>query len=256
VSVAERARDLGWYHTIELAPGEVTQGVFDLRPYVHRYGLPERMDGVRALDVGTFDGFWAFEMERRGAEVVAIDLDWDRDFDWPAIRRPEEFSDTPREVTFRLAKEALGSKVERHNMSVYEATPENLGTFDLVFCGSVLIHLRDQVLAMERIANLCLERFISVEAYNRLLELLPFGVARYRALRDSSVVFWEPNVRAWKAMMATAGFGTVEEKGRLTLQARAGWRVRHVVLHAWKPEARPAGFEPATSASGGQRSIH
>jgi hypothetical protein len=52
----------------------VTEGLFDLRPYVERYGLPERMDGMRALEAGTWDGFWAFEMERRGAEVVALDL--------------------------------------------------------------------------------------------------------------------------------------------------------------------------------------
>jgi 2-polyprenyl-3-methyl-5-hydroxy-6-metoxy-1,4-benzoquinol methylase len=234
VDVVQRARELGWYHTLEIAPGEVTEGVFDLRPYVHRYGLPERMDGMRTLDVGTFDGFWAFEMERRGADVVAIDLDWDRDLDWPAIRRPDDFAETSREETFQLAKEALGSKVERRNLSVYDARPEELGTFDLVFCGSVLIHLRDQVLAVERIASLCRESFISVEAYSRSLELLPFAVARYRALREAAVVFWEPNVRTWKAMLRTAGFGTVEERGRLTLRAREGWRVRHVVLHARK----------------------
>ena len=44
----------------------MTEGMFDLRPVVDRYGLPARMDGMRALDVGTWDGFWAFEMERRG----------------------------------------------------------------------------------------------------------------------------------------------------------------------------------------------
>ena len=31
-------------------------------------------------------------------------------------------------------------------MSIYHATPEELGTFDLVFCGSILIHLRDPAL--------------------------------------------------------------------------------------------------------------
>jgi tRNA (mo5U34)-methyltransferase len=70
--LAERVRSQGWYHTLELAPGVVTEGMFDLRRYVSRYGLPERMDGMRALDGGTWDGFWAFEIERRGAEVVAL----------------------------------------------------------------------------------------------------------------------------------------------------------------------------------------
>ena len=52
--------------------------MFDLRPFVDRYGLPESLEGMRCLDVGTWDGFWAFEMERRGGEVVGIDLDDER----------------------------------------------------------------------------------------------------------------------------------------------------------------------------------
>ena len=93
VEQARRRRD--WYHTLELAPDLVTEGWFDLRPYVDRYGLPERMDGMRALEVGTWDGFWAFEMERRGAEVLALDLDDEGELDYPPRRRPERFSDEP-----------------------------------------------------------------------------------------------------------------------------------------------------------------
>ena len=66
---------LGWYHTIELGDGVVTEGIFDHRPVVDRYMIPADLCGMRCLDVGTMDGFWAFEMERRGAaEVVAADL--------------------------------------------------------------------------------------------------------------------------------------------------------------------------------------
>src|SRR5438477_6949218 len=158
-----RANEFGWYHTLELAPGHVTEGMFDLRGYEDRYGLPERMDGMRALDVGTWDGFWAFEMERRGAEVVALDLDDEADLDWPPRRRPATFPEHLRGQGFRLAKEILGSKVERVNCSIYHAKPEELGTFDLVFCGSVLIHLRDQMLALERIASLTTDTFLSIE---------------------------------------------------------------------------------------------
>ena len=158
---------MGWYHTIELEPGRETEGMFDLRPFVGRYGLPESLAGLRCLDVGTWDGFWAFEMERRGGEVVGIDLDDERLLDWPPRRRPEKFSDEPRGGNFAVAKEALGSKVERRVISIYNATPEQLGTFDFAFCGSVVIHLRDQLLALERIAGLVREggRFVSAEAY-------------------------------------------------------------------------------------------
>jgi tRNA (mo5U34)-methyltransferase len=232
--VAERAHELRWYHSLELAPGLVTEGMFDLRPFVDRYGLPQRLDGMRALDVGTWDGFWAFEMERRGAEVVAIDLDEEQDLDFPADRRPTEHRTAPRGAGFALAREALGSRVERHNISIYDALPEDLGTFDVVFCGSVLIHLRDQVLALERIAGLCSGTFISAEGYDRLLGLLPFPASRYRAQRHASVVFWEPSIRAWREMMLSGGFDEVQEKGRFKLRAREGWSVRHVVHHARK----------------------
>lgn len=227
-----RARAQGWYHTLELAPGVVTDGMFDMRQYVARYGLPERMDGMRALDVGTWDGFWAFEMERRGAEVTALDLDSESDLDWPPRRRPAEFPAGRRGDGFRLAKEIYKSSVKRVNCSIYEAVPRDLGTFDLVICGSVLVHLRDQLLALERIAALCRGTFISSEGYHRATGRLPFALARYRADRENSVVFWLPNARAWRRMLWTAGFDEVLERGRFNLRANAGYSVRHIVHHA------------------------
>jgi tRNA (mo5U34)-methyltransferase len=237
-SLGDQVAALSWYHTLELGEGVVTDGWFDLRPYVSEYGLPERMEGMRALDVGTWDGFWAFEMERRGAEVVALDLDDERELDYPPRRRPTTFSETPRGDGFRLAHRVLDSKVERVVRSVYDATPEELGTFDLVFCGTVLIHLRDQLLALERIANLCSGTFVSAEEYDRLSSLLPFGVSRFRADRDSDVVFWQPSVRTWKAMLWTAGFDRVTEHNRFTMRAGQStgkpFSVRHLVLHGSK----------------------
>jgi tRNA (mo5U34)-methyltransferase len=232
----QRAAEISWYHTLELGPGHVTRGMFDLRPHVGEYGLPERLDGKRVLEVGTWDGFWAFEFERRGAEVVALDLDDMRELDWPPRRRPAVFDDTPRGTGFRYAKEVLGSNVERVVCNVYDAKPEDLGTFDLVFCGSVLIHLRDQLLALERIANLTAPggTFISAEEYDPWVSLLPFCASRYRADRDSAVVFWQPSIRTWKQMLWTAGFDRVEQQGRFKMRAEEGWTVRHVVLHGHK----------------------
>jgi len=234
MDLLERATEYNWYHTMELAPGHVTDGWFDLRPYIHHYGLPERMDGMRVLEIGTWDGFWAFEMERRGAEVVALDLDDERDLDWPPRRRPSTYSTVRRGDGFRLAKEILGSKVERVDMSIYNALPSELGTFDLVFCGSVLIHLRDQLLALERMAGLSTNRLILAEEYDRLSQLVPFGVARYRANRDKSVVFWLPSVRTWKRMIWTAGFDRIEERSRFNMRFGSGLSVRHAVFHGHK----------------------
>ena len=227
----DRARGRGWYHSIELTPDFTTDGWFDLRPYVRNYGLPERMDGMRALDVGTWDGFWAFEMERRGADVVALDVDDQRALDYPPRRRPETHAAEPRGAGFELARSILSSKVERVDLSVYEATPERLGAFDLVFCGSVLIHLRDQLLALERMAGLCAGTFICAEEYDRASSLMPFAVARYRADRDKDVVFWQPSLQTWKRMVWTAGFDQVKEAARFKMRSRTGFAVRHVVIH-------------------------
>jgi len=231
----QRAREISWYHAMELEPGRKTEAMFDLDPFLHEYGLPERLDGKRCLDVGTWDGYWAFEMERRGAaEVVALDLDDERELDYPPRRRPSTFNETPRGAGFALAHSVYGSSVQRVVRSVYQATPEELGTFDVVFCGSVLVHLRDQLLALERIAGLCSGLFVSAEEYDRPSSLLPFPVSRYRADRDKDVVFWLPSLRSWRRMMWTAGFERIERYGRFDLRAVAGWKVRHVVHHCWK----------------------
>ncbi len=230
MDLLERARNMSWYHTLDLTPEFTTDGWFDLRRYVGHYGLPDRLDGKRALDVGTWDGFWAFEMERRGAEVVALDLDDERALDWPPRRRPDSFSDR-RGEGFRVAKEILGSNVERVVQSIYDAHPGDLGTFDLVVCGSVLIHLRDQLLALERIAGLCTGVFISAEEYDPLSGLVPFPVSRYLADREQDVVFWLPSVRTWKRMIWGAGFDRVFEQSKFKMKSRDGFSVRHVVHH-------------------------
>jgi tRNA (mo5U34)-methyltransferase len=233
MDLRERARRISWYHTLELGPGVVTQGVFDLRPLVGRFGLPARLDGMRVLDVGTFDGFWAFEFERRGAaQVVALDLDGEEDFDWPPRRRSEAAGVLRPGAGFALAKEALGSRVERRIGSIYDADPAELGTFDLIFCGMVLIHLRDQLLALERIARLCRGTFISAEEFDLATGLLPFPAARYRADRKASVVFWQPSARTWRRMLCTAGFDQVRRHARFKVRSTQGYSVRHLVHHA------------------------
>jgi tRNA (mo5U34)-methyltransferase len=193
---------------------------------------------MRVLDVGTFDGFWAFELERRGATVTSIDLDRIQQLDWPPRLRPAE--DGPRGQTFQLAREALGSSVERIGCSIYESTPERLGgTFDLVFCGSVLIHLRDPMLALERMAGLCRGRLILAEEHSR--RLAPFRFVRGAEFRGDSPwsTWWIPTAATWLRMVETAGFEGVTEHGRFNLRFRAQrGGVPHVVIHARGPAGR------------------
>ncbi len=224
---------MDWYHSLELAPGVVTEGEFDLRPLVDNYFLPDDLVGKRVIDVATFNGFWAFEFERRGAEVVALDLPSANEIDWPAMR-PRYISETPLSEGFHIAHEIYGSSVSRVERSVYEVTPEEVGTFDLVFCGSMLIHLKNQFLAMERMRSLLKPGgvFVTCEPYHYMLSLLRYPAARYRAHRPGAPVFWEPSVKAWAMMVEACGFTDVTEKTRFSMRSPRGYSVRHVVHHA------------------------
>jgi tRNA (mo5U34)-methyltransferase len=53
------ARQLKWYHTLELPDGYVTPGYFDLRGVSKRVPIPASLAGKRCLDLASSDGFWA-----------------------------------------------------------------------------------------------------------------------------------------------------------------------------------------------------
>src|SRR5688500_20215840 len=66
-----------WYHSFEVLPGVITPGnhFTDAAATLNdRYNLSHNLEGVRAWDIGALDGPYTFELERRGAEGVAMDL--------------------------------------------------------------------------------------------------------------------------------------------------------------------------------------
>jgi SAM-dependent methyltransferase len=212
-----------WYHTIELAPGVTTPGYVDLRKVVDRV-LPDDLRGKRALDVGTFDGFWAFELERRGAEVVAADLERIDAAEWPPHKREElerEVAESEVELGrgFGLAASVLQSKVRRVACSIYDLEPERIGgRVDLGFVGSLLLHLRDPVRGLEAVRSV-----LGPGGELRLVE--PFSVAlTWRAPRRPAAEFqtlgtpfnwWVPNLAGIEAWLRTAGYGSPRRLGIL-----------------------------------------
>lgn len=200
-----------WYHVLELRPGLETPGWFDLRPIVDVMPWPD-VRGKRCLDVGPYDGFLSFELERRGAaEVVAADIGDAADWDWPLRSRrsgPIAISgggDTRTGRGFEIARELLGSSVERKVISVYDLSPDTVGTFDVVVCGSLLLHLKNPIGALESIRSVCTEAFLSAEQIDPLLTLLRrTPAARQRGGERGQ--WWIPNPRGHAEMVASAGF--------------------------------------------------
>jgi tRNA (mo5U34)-methyltransferase len=202
-----------WYHTIELPGGVVTPGWFDLRRVVQKLPWPD-VTGKRCLDVGTYDGFLAFELERRGAsEVVALDIPNHEDWDWPPDVRahgPEHLAliaGPEKGAGFRVARDALGSDVEKVDMSVYDLSPERVGTFDVVVCGSLLLHLRDPLRALEAIRSVCDGEFMSSEEVDLQLSVThPRQPLAKLKGSGSELQWWIPNAAGHRRMVFAAGF--------------------------------------------------
>ena len=214
-----------WYHTLELGDGLVTDAMFDHRPVLDRYPVPADLSGLRCLDVGTMDGFWAFEMERRGAaSVTAIDLDDPNALDWPAsLRESEKTLDETKAERCALAKRALGSSVERVTMSVYDLSPE-LGTFDFVFCGDLLIHLKDPVSAVERIRSVCTGSAAIVNNIKRFRFRERAPIAELDGV--DQFVWWYSNLAGLVRIVRAAGFPRIEAGKPFDLPFKQGgpWR--------------------------------
>ena len=210
---------LRWYHTIDLGDGVVTPGLYDTPREARRLPLPESLAGKRCLDIGTADGFWAFELERRGAsEVVALDIDDPVHYDWPAHvdeRELERFrADHPNHrAAFELAKRTLGSEVRRVDMRVYDVSDDALGQFDFVFMGSLLLHLRDPVGALAAIRTILRGDLLSADSISPALTLMHPREPVARLEAPGWPLWWVMNLAAYRRLFDAAGY-TVKATGR------------------------------------------
>ncbi|HET6812339.1 MAG TPA: class I SAM-dependent methyltransferase [Acidimicrobiales bacterium] len=211
-----------WYHTIELAPGVRTPGWFDTAAVAARLPWPS-LAGLRCLDVGTFDGFWAFEMERRGAsEVVAVDVPDPAAWDWPAGSNDPGTEILARRKGhgegFLIARDALGSKVERRDLSVYELSPDTVGRFDFVYLGSLLVHLRDPVGALGAVRSVCTGTVMVVDGIDAALSAF---TRRPAAWLDGQgrPWWWKANAAGIVRMVEAAGLELIERPRRVWMKA-------------------------------------
>jgi tRNA (mo5U34)-methyltransferase len=199
VNLADRAAEHHWFHRIDLGGGVVTDGVDDTAAKAAGVGLPADMTGLTVLDIGTFNGWFAFEAERRGAaRVVATDaFIWERD---PRSR-----------AAFDFAREVLGSSVEPVHVAVEDLTPERVGQFDLVLFLGVLYHCQDPMRYLRICRSVCQETTI-VETHVDALDYDRPAMVFYpgAALAGDETNHWGPNPAAVEAMLREVGYRCIQ----------------------------------------------
>jgi tRNA (mo5U34)-methyltransferase len=213
--------ELDWYHTIDLGGGVVTPGVFDLRPLVDRFGIPDRLDDKSVLDVGPGDGFFSFLFEERGAaSVTTIELpSWGAHDASPVLKAfyaAEPGASLNIHDALGLAARARQSRVQRTFISIYDFDPAVHGRYDIVFCSSVLLHLTDPLRALYRIFSATKEMALISTPIDDEASAEPRALFRGTATGHT---FWLPNRTCLMQMARAAGFKDVEWVSKFELRS-------------------------------------
>lgn len=222
-----------WYHRIDLGDGVETPGHLRMTDYLRHYHFPERMDGMRVLDVGASTGFFAYEFERRGAaEVVAVELPSWGAHDWTPRYRRELMQKTDSEKTtidrevmfdgFTIVGEALGSKrVRRIWKTIYELNREELGTFDIVFSGAMLMHVRDPVLGIQRMRDCTADNGRLIVSISTTMADATEPIARFVG-EWNQCNWWQMSPKALDTVLHCCDYETIEKRDFYTLQDVTG----------------------------------
>ena len=145
-AIAERGP---WFHNLHLPDGTQTApdhrlGDFPACKWVEMEDfLPADLTGWTALDVGCNAGFYTFELAKRGAEVLAIDVE----------------SRYLEQARWAAGRFNLEGSVEFREMQVYDLARSGR-RFDLVLFLGVFYHLRYPLLALDILAEKVERRMI------------------------------------------------------------------------------------------------
>jgi tRNA (mo5U34)-methyltransferase len=200
-----------WFHTFSLDGRSLyTPGV----ARDHRYripALPAALRGRSVLDVGTFDGFYAFLCEARGARrVVAVDNEQYRE--WVRARWGVELEGGEG---FRAIAALLESQVEYRRLDAFDLDQLN-ERFDLIFCFGIL-HRVENPLGLLRVLRrrLADKGHVLLETYGVANPTLAdHGVVHVRAAGEvydrDDYVYWAFTAESLMRLARRAGFAGIE----------------------------------------------
>jgi tRNA (mo5U34)-methyltransferase len=201
-----------WFHTFALnrAASIYTPGA----ARDHRYrirALPDDLTGKRVLDVGTFDGFYAFLAERRGAEqVIAVDNEQYRQ--WVSSRWGIELEGGEG---FRTIHRLLGSNVVYRRMDALELDQLH-ESFDFTYCFGILHRVENPLGLLRALrARTAPGGAVLVETYGISAEHRNGPAIRVSAPGEvysgDDFVYWGFADTGLERLAQIAGFSRVEE---------------------------------------------
>jgi tRNA (mo5U34)-methyltransferase len=227
-----------WYHSYYFDNGFSVRGDYNIGADIQDYGFPPSLRGLKVLDVGVGGGWFSLYLEQQGAEVTAIDARGYSDFDvfgryqYPPItaegRSPDRYAedgapiyDSPVSKTFWIMRDLLGSKVRFKNARIYDLSPQLFEgqSFDLVFIGALLLHLRDPIGALMAARSVCHGQIMASTpiVVNDPDSKFPFQQLPWTHI--DRISWWLPNRACFKLWFEAAGFRNVDVSRIITLRS-------------------------------------
>jgi len=219
-----------WFHNLHLPSGHETAPDHPLGDFPRfkwrslATALPDDLTGWRALDVGCNAGFYTFELAKRGATVLGIDMD----------------DHYLRQARWTADAFGIEERVQFERRQVYELARSD-ERFDLVLFLGVLYHLRHPLLALDILAGKAKRLFVlqtltmpgedeaqppadlSIDEREAMLEPgWPKLAFVERRLAGDPTNWWAPNHAGVVAMLRSAGLEVVSRPGHEVYVCRPG----------------------------------
>ena len=207
-----KLEDCDFYHTVEVPGYGVIRGFWDLRGRVDEYLGNYDFGGKRVLEIGPASGFLTFEMERRGAEVVALEVPDDPG--WDFVPFPNEVIQPilmPRRRHMRRIKNSFWFLHRIYNSRAQLCygdscnIPNEIGKFDVAIMASVLLHCERPVRVIAECSKLA-DTLIVCDTYNPMLEGNPACLLVPDANNQIYDTWWKFSTTYFEQYFGVIGF--------------------------------------------------
>lgn len=198
----------------------VVGGAWDLRGRFDDYVDSADLAGKSVLDIGTAGGFLTFEAEKRGAKVVSFDMDDKRRQHYLPYKGHicyEDKSAYTRDLNvgyqrwkngYWFAHQCVRSNARMFYGDIYDL-PVELGSFDVVIVGCIMMHLQNPIIALESISRVSADKIIVVDTVD-VHQQDRFAHLESRAEDPSGhFIWWVYSVGLYREVFAMLGYDLV-----------------------------------------------